>query len=92
MLLHTSCLIHLRSSELIALHSTTLTMEISDNGVGLSDHLSDGLGLLSMQGRAVEVGGTCQVIPNAAGGTMVLVSLPFQPVSLENNRWNPSNY
>jgi signal transduction histidine kinase len=88
----TSCLIHLRTSELIPLHSTMLTLEISDNGVGLSEHLSDGLGLLSMQGRAVEVGGTCQVIPNAAGGTMVLVSLPFQSVSLENKRWNSSNY
>jgi signal transduction histidine kinase len=86
-----SCLIHLRSSELIALHSTLLTMEISDNGVGFTERKSDGLGLLSMQGRAVEVGGTCQVISNAAGGTIVLVSLPFQPVSLENKRWNPSN-
>ncbi len=58
-----------------------LTLEISDDGVGMPDSMRDGLGLLSMQGRAAEVGGTSQVVHNASGGTTVRIRIPFQPVS-----------
>jgi signal transduction histidine kinase len=53
-----------------------LTMQITDDGKGLAVERIDGLGLLSMQGRAVEVGGTCQIRSNPAGGTCITVSLP----------------
>jgi signal transduction histidine kinase len=66
-------------------HFHRLVMEITDNGVGLLAEPSGGLGLLTMQGRAVEVGGACQISDNATGGTAVVVSLPFRLASKENH-------
>jgi signal transduction histidine kinase len=83
-----TCLIRLSGSGPAALHLPTLTMEITDDGKGLASQTPEGLGLLSMQGRAVEVGGTCQVIPNPSGGTTVRVCLPFQSVPGGNRPWN----
>jgi signal transduction histidine kinase len=57
-----------------------LDLEISDDGSGIQSGSGDGLGLISMQGRAVEVGGSCQISANPGGGTLVRVSLPFQSV------------
>ncbi|MEW5870619.1 MAG: histidine kinase [Chloroflexota bacterium] len=59
-----------------ALHPLVLEMELSDDGIGLPADRVDGLGLLSMQGRAVELGGTCQVEPAVTGGTLIRVCLP----------------
>ncbi len=58
-----------------------LELAISDDGAGLAETSPGGLGLISMQARAVEVGGSCQVRANPGGGTTVAVSLPFQPAA-----------
>jgi signal transduction histidine kinase len=62
-----------------ALRAPVLEMEISDDGCGLPDDRVDGLGLLSMQGRAVELGGTCRIEPAPTGGTRISVHLPCHP-------------
>jgi signal transduction histidine kinase len=81
-----SCLIRLSIDTPSLSRLCMLVLEISDDGVGVSNSAREGLGLLSMQGRAAEVGGTCQVISSAyggttiTGGTKVRIYLPFQPV------------
>lgn len=62
-----------------ALHPPVLEMEIHDDGIGLPVDKVDGLGLLSMQGRAIELGGTCQIEPSPTGGTCIRVRLPCHP-------------
>jgi signal transduction histidine kinase len=56
---------------------STLEMDITDNGRGLPPQPTRGLGRLSMQARAAEVGGVCQIESNMTGGTRVRVSLPI---------------
>ena len=53
-----------------------LELDITDDGHGLPAETSNGLGLLSMQARAAEVGGTCRIESNLHGGTRVSVRLP----------------
>jgi signal transduction histidine kinase len=38
-----------------------------------------GLGLLSMRERALELGGSCRVEPAPGGGTRVIARLPLSP-------------
>jgi PAS domain S-box-containing protein len=62
--------------------SGRLTMEVRDNGRGISDEAASNpntLGLLGMRERALAVGGDVTVARHAAGGTRVLVRLPLQP-------------
>ena len=54
-----------------------LELEVSDDGVGLSEDRRMGVGTSSMTERAAEVGGTCTVGPGLAGGTRVLARLPL---------------
>ncbi|WP_168200628.1 histidine kinase [Allokutzneria sp. NRRL B-24872] len=54
-----------------------LTLEISDDGVGLPTRYRDGVGLHSMRERAVELGGSCTVESAAGHGTRVLARLPL---------------
>lgn len=54
-----------------------LRLEISDDGAGLSEAHNAGVGLLSMQERAAELGGTFVVGPSPGGGTRVSVELPL---------------
>jgi signal transduction histidine kinase len=56
---------------------SALELEISDDGVGLPAEGSQGLGLLSMQARAAEVGGSCTIQPAPTGGVRVLARLPI---------------
>lgn len=59
--------------------SSALEVRISDDGVGPGTAGSSGIGLLSMQERAEELGGSCAVLPGATGsGTTVLAALPLQ--------------
>jgi signal transduction histidine kinase len=51
-------------------------LTVCDDGVGLSAHGPGGLGLLSMQARATEVGGTCAVESSMGSGTSVIVRVP----------------
>lgn len=61
----------------------TLELEIVDDGAGLAAGANAGLGLLSMQARAAEVGGVCKVMQNeAGGGTAVAVRIP-RPIQTE---------
>jgi len=53
-----------------------LELEITDDGQGLAQESVSGLGLLSMQARAAEVGGLCRIESTAQGGTCVKVRLP----------------
>lgn len=61
-----------------------LCLEIADDGVGLPETPVQGVGLRSMQERAVELGGRCEIGPvtersHAEGrGTRILVSLPIE--------------
>jgi len=57
-----------------------LVVEIRDNGTGIADGRSVGVGLNSMRERASEVGGSCTVEPGAEGGTVVCARFPrFSP-------------
>ncbi len=53
-----------------------LELDVSDDGQGLSTANNHGLGLLSMQARAAEVGGTCSIQSNPLQGTHIRVRLP----------------
>ena len=55
-----------------ALHVT-----ITDDGVGLSHDLTAGIGLASMRARAEELGGSCSIGPNPAGGLRLQAMLPL---------------
>jgi signal transduction histidine kinase len=55
---------------------TDLELSIDDDGIGLDPTHRLGVGLLSMQERAVELGGSCRFEPGAGGGTRVLARLP----------------
>jgi signal transduction histidine kinase len=52
-------------------------IEIVDDGIGLPDNPRGGVGLRSMQERATELGGTCEIARNVERGTRVYVCLPI---------------
>jgi signal transduction histidine kinase len=54
-----------------------LRLEIRDDGLGLPAERRVGVGLVSMRERAEELGGTCQMQADPAGGTHVSVKLPI---------------
>lgn len=54
-----------------------LRLTIQDDGVGLSEHLTVGVGLHSMRERAEELGGTISVEPLETGGTLINALLPL---------------
>lgn len=56
---------------------STLVLEIMDNGVGLTQSHTPGVGLRSMKERAAELGGVCTIERRAQGGTRVFVNLPI---------------
>lgn len=58
------------------LQTGALELEINDNGIGLAQSSTGGLGMLSMQARAVEVGGTFTVDTLPGKGTMIRVRIP----------------
>ena len=53
-----------------------LSLEISDDGVGLNPERQAGVGLTAMHERAAELGGSCAIAPRAGGGTRVSICLP----------------
>ncbi len=59
-----------------------LSLEIVDDGVGITTPASRGVGLDSMRDRAEELGGTCVITEADPRGTAIRVSLPLpaQPV------------
>jgi signal transduction histidine kinase len=65
------CLLRLR------LQDGVLTLQITDDGKGIALGHHIGVGLLAMQERAVELGGSCTITRGPSGGTTIQVSLPL---------------
>ncbi|WP_188187846.1 sensor histidine kinase [Nonomuraea sp. SYSU D8015] len=55
----------------------TLRVVVADDGIGLPEEPSPGVGLTSMRERAAEIGGTCAIGPREGGGTVVTAALPL---------------
>ena len=55
-----------------------VTLEVVDDGTGISAERSAGVGLSSMHERAAELGGSCTVEATREGGTRVLARLPLE--------------
>ena len=66
----TSCFVRLTGEN-------ELCLEITDNGIGLPDGRSTGIGLRSMRERASELGGACWIESAPGGGTKVFARLPL---------------
>jgi signal transduction histidine kinase len=54
-----------------------LTLVVEDDGVGIDDRPTRGVGLTSMRERAAELGGDCTVDETPGGGTRVSVRFPL---------------
>ena len=54
-----------------------LTLEITDDGIGLTASNRPGVGFSSMRERAEELGGSCAIESRPTGGTRVFVQLPL---------------
>jgi signal transduction histidine kinase len=71
-----------------------LFLEIQDNGRGLSTSHQSGVGLHAMRERAAELGGSCTIQAQPAGGTTVRVRLPLPQNNIEmaseKPQWKPS--
>jgi signal transduction histidine kinase len=57
-----------------------LIVEIADDGRGVDPDSPMGIGLLSMEERAGELGGSCRVLARPGGGTLVRAVLPTRAV------------
>jgi signal transduction histidine kinase len=66
-----TCLVRLDLSE-----AGALCLQITDDGVGLSEHSTAGVGLTSMRERAAELSGECKITSDPTRGTRVWVRLP----------------
>jgi PAS domain S-box-containing protein len=53
-----------------------IRVRVADNGDGIADGPSDGLGLRTMRYRAMDIGGTFSVRREATGGTVIQCELP----------------
>jgi len=60
-----------------------LRLQIQDDGRGIGEDRSSGIGLASMRERAGELGGWCTVQAVPSGGTIVKASLPALDVKEE---------
>jgi signal transduction histidine kinase len=55
-----------------------LSLTVNDDGVGLPEPVTLGVGLVSMRERAAELGGTCTIGPRPEGGAVVEAFLPLE--------------
>ena len=62
---------------------------VDDNGVGIGSDARVGLGTISMEERAAELGGTCRIGASPLGGTQVAVSIPSRPVPAHGSNPTP---
>ena len=56
-----------------------LQIEVTDDGHGIPEAISPGVGISSMRERTSELGGTFTIAPRPQGGTRLLARLPLQP-------------
>jgi len=63
-----------------------LLLSIRDDGIGFDVHQSKGLGLLGIEERVAQLGGTCHVHSGPGVGTMVTVELPFADERRQPNK------
>ena len=71
---------HARNCTVRLLAQDELRLEICDDGTGLPPGARAGVGLISMQERAAELGGRCVVESQPGGGTRVRAWLPLSTV------------
>lgn len=64
----------------VAMTGDDLIVTVTDDGTGISDDASRGVGLSSMRERADELGGSLHILPAEGGGTTVTARLPVAPV------------
>jgi signal transduction histidine kinase len=59
-----------------------LTLTVTDDGAGFEagQRVGSGLGLLSIQERAAELGGTLEIVSHPGGGTKIQITIPAAPV------------
>ncbi|HWI44488.1 MAG TPA: sensor histidine kinase [Nocardioides sp.] len=55
-----------------------LTVEVTDDGVGIAEDREAGVGLSSLRERAAELGGTTEITCPPGGGTVVRARLPLR--------------
>ncbi len=65
----TSCLVRVSAED------GALELDVSDDGVGLPEDRTPGVGLSSMRERAEELGGACEIESMPSGGTRVMARL-----------------
>jgi signal transduction histidine kinase len=58
----------------------TLTLEINDDGEGLPNEISSGVGLTSMRERVEELGGSFSIESSQIKGTRLLAQIPIFPM------------
>lgn len=58
-----------------------LRLTIDDDGIGLAEDWTPGIGLASMRERCAELGGQCEIGASPAGGTRVTAVLPLDPAT-----------
>jgi signal transduction histidine kinase len=68
------CSIRIRLDE----DAGALSVEVEDDGRGIRDDDSAGVGMISMRERTEELGGWCIVESVVGGGTLVRALIPFQ--------------
>ncbi len=61
----------------LSVEGSALVVEVTDDGRGIGEDVTAGVGLLSLRERAEELGGRCEVTCPASGGTTVHAWLPF---------------
>lgn len=59
-------------------HDTHLTVEVTDDGIGLNGSHAPGVGLRSMRERTEDLGGALAIEPAADHGTRIIATLPLE--------------
>jgi nitrate/nitrite-specific signal transduction histidine kinase len=65
---------------------SALHIEVIDDGSGIPADVRPGVGMSSMQERAMELGGTCNIASPAGGGTHVYALLPIPSIPHDSSR------
>jgi len=63
----------------LAMDGDWLVVAVTDDGIGVREDVSPGVGLTSMRERADELGGTLVLVSEGGAGTSVIARLPVAP-------------